>query len=317
MIDDKKILITGASGFVGSCLLREVINRFAKANTFIFLRKNSKTWRIKDLLNKTKVLEVDLLDKNRVKTALSKIKPNIIFHLAAYGAYPAQNSLEDAIKANILGITNLLTSLEKIDFKLFVNTGSSSEYGYKSKPMKETDFLEPASFYAATKASATMIAYTFGVLNRLPIVTLRLFSVYGPYEEPGRFIPTAIISALEGRDINVVRGPKRDFIYVKDVVDAYLSCLKLKDFDHRIFNICSGSQTSIEKAAKAIVKLTNSSSKINVGTYEKRPWDTNYWVGDNTLAKKILKWEPRYDFEKGLYESIKWFSNNTRFYERE
>jgi nucleoside-diphosphate-sugar epimerase len=317
MIDNKKILITGASGFVGSCLLREIINRFAKANTFIFLRKNSKTWRIKDLLDKTKVLEVDLLDKNRVKTALSKIKPDIIFHLAAYGAYPAQNSLEDAIKANILGMTNLLTSLEKIDFRLFVNTGSSSEYGYKSKPMKETDFLEPASFYAATKASATMIGYTFGVLNRLPIVTLRLFSVYGPYEEPGRFIPTAVISALEGRDINVVRGPKRDFIYVKDVVDAYLSCLELKDFDHRIFNICSGSQTSIEKAAKTIVKLTNSSSKINVGTYEKRPWDTNYWVGDNTLAKKILKWEPRYDFEKGLYESIKWFSKNTRFYERE
>lgn len=313
-LDNKKILITGASGFVGAVLLRRIVDKHPKAKPFVILRKNFKDWRIKEVLNKVKVLEVDLTEEERLKKEVQKIKPDAVFHLAAYGAYSSQNSLDEAVKTNILGTKNLLLALEGIDYQLFVNTGSSSEYGYKNHPMKETDFLEPASYYAATKAASTHLCNTYGFLNNRPIVTLRLFSVYGPYEEPGRFVPTAILAAVEGKEINVVKGPKRDFVYVEDVADAYLSCLKLKKFDQRIFNTCSGVQTSIEKTAKLIVELAGSKSEVKVGTYKPRPWDTNYWVGTDTLAKNILKWQPKHSLQEGLSKSIEWFRINKHLY---
>lgn len=313
-LDDKKILITGASGFVGANLIKRIIEKYPKAKPYLLLRKNSKDWRIKDIFNKVTRINVDLTEAEELKLQILKIKPEIIFHLAAYGAYSSQNSLEEAVKTNILGTKNLLLAMEGIDYQLFVNTGSSSEYGYKNHPMKETDFLEPASYYAATKASSTHICTSYGFLNNRPIVTLRLFSAYGPYEEPGRFFPTAILSALENKEINVVKGPKRDFVYIEDVVEAYLSCLKLLKFNQRIFNICSGVQTSIEKTAKIIVDLSKSKSKINIGAYTPRPWDTGYWVGTGTLAKTILKWQPKHNLQEGVLKSIDWFSANKHLY---
>ena len=313
-LNNKKILITGASGFVGAVLLRRIVTKYPKAKPIVFLRKISNTWRIKDILKKIKVVELDLTEKEKLRKVVLKIKPDIIFHLAVYGAYPHQNSLEEAVKTNILGTKNLLLALEGINYQTFVNTGSSSEYGYKNHPMKEMDFLEPASYYAATKASATHLCNTYGFLNNKPIVTLRLFSVFGPYEEPGRFVPTAILAAIENREINVVRGPKRDFIYVEDVVDAYLACTKLRKFDQRVFNLCSAVQLGIDEAAGVIVKLAKSKSKIETGTYTPRPWDTNYWVGTNKVAKDILKWKPRHTLKEGLLESINWFRMNKDLY---
>ena len=103
-------------------------------------------------------------------------------------------------------------------------------------------------------------------------------------------------------------------MYVEDVIDAYLACLKLKNFDQRIFNICSGTQTSIEQTAKMIVELAKSHSKIKIGSYQPRPWDTNYWVADNRKAKKLLGWEPKYTLEEGLKKTISWFSKNLDYY---
>lgn len=316
-LDNKKILITGASGFVGAALLRRIVEKYPTAKPYVLLRENSKDWRIKDILKKVKRISADLTDFEELKNQVQKIKPSVIFHLAVYGAYSSQNSLEEAVKTNVVGTKNLLLSLEGVNYQMFVNTGSSSEYGYKNHPMKETDFLEPASYYAATKAASTHLCTSYGFLNNRPLVTLRLFSVYGPYEEKGRFVPTAILSALEGKEINVVKGPKRDFVFVSDVVDAYLSCLKLKKFDQRIFNICSGKQISIQKTAEMIVKLAKSKSEIKVGTYKPRPWDTNFWVGSNIMTKSILKWEPKHDLIAGLSKSIEWFKINNHFYNEE
>ncbi|MFH1826929.1 MAG: NAD-dependent epimerase/dehydratase family protein [bacterium] len=312
----KKILITGASGFVGAVLLRRVVTKYPKAIPYVLLRKTSKTWRIDDILGKTNVLEGDVTDFETIHKLVQKIKPDVVFHLAAYGAYHYQDSLDEAIKVNYLGTKNLLTALEKIHYRLFVNTGSSSEYGYKNHAMKETDFLEPASFYAATKAAVTHLCTTYSMLNNRPIVTLRPFSVYGPYEEPGRFMPTAILGAIGEKVINVVKGPVRDFIYVEDFVDAYFDCLRLKSFNHRIFNICSGTQVSIEKTARMVIKLVKSKSQLTIGTYKSRPWDTNHWVGSNFLAKDILGWKPKHSLEDGLIKSIKWFNINKEFYEK-
>jgi len=314
-LSGKKILITGAGGFVGSMLLRRIVNDCPQAKVFITLRESSNTWRIKDLLKKVKVIPIDLTNGEELKKHLNKVKPDIIFHLAVYGAYSKQNSLEMAVQTNIVGTTNLLLALQDINYQLFVNTGSSSEYGYKTCSMKESDLLEPNSYYSATKGAATLICNTHGLIENKPIVTIRLFSIFGPYEEPGRLIPTVIIKALENQPISVVgNNQTRDFVYVEDLVDAYLMCTKLSKFDQRTFNICSGKQTSIEKIARMVVRLAKSKSEVSVGNYPARPWDTSFWVGNGNLSKDVLKWQPSRSLSEGLLETIGWFKLNNQLY---
>lgn len=311
---NKKVLVTGGSGFIGANLVRSLINQRAKVS--LFLRPNSNTWRLNDILNKTKVYQVDIADGKAVSKAVEIIKPQIIFHLAAYGAYPTQKELLPIIKTNILGTTNLLEATKNINYLSFINTGTSSEYGFKTKPMKETDSLDPTFFYATTKAATSMIAKVFSQQFNKPIITLRPFSIYGDWEEPGRFIPTIITNCLINKPIKLVPGKQvRDFLYVEDVVKAYLIAGLRSDLKGEIFNIGSGKEYLVSQVAKKIVKLINKPVKVIVGAYKPRRWDTTSWQADITKAKKILKWQPQFSLDAGLQKAINWYKRNLNYYE--
>ena len=185
-------LITGASGFIGSVLLRKLIEQ--KKEVHLILRKESDIWRIRDLLNKVTIHYSDLFKIQELTSIIQTIKPNIIYHLATNGAYSYQKDANQIIQTNILGTWNLLQACNVINYDLFVNTGSSSEYGFKQYAMRETDLLEPTSYYAVTKCAQTLLCSHIAKQEKRPIVTLRPFSVYGPYEEPKRFIPTLMKS---------------------------------------------------------------------------------------------------------------------------
>ena len=175
MTSKRVYLITGASGFIGACLTRKLIAENAEVH--LLLRKTAKTWRIDDLLNKVKVHICDLSDLNELRGLIQKIQPTVIYHLATYGAYSSQQDADLCIKTNIQGTQHLLTASMDVDFELFVNTGSSSEYGFKKSPMKETDLLEPASYYAVTKSAQTLLCFHAAQAKKRPIVTMRPFSV--------------------------------------------------------------------------------------------------------------------------------------------
>ncbi len=315
ILASQRILITGGAGFVGANLVRRLLRDFPETKLYLIVRDSSSLWRLDGILDKVTLVDVDLSDRPALKKAVTTIQPEVIFHLAAYGAYARDNTLSKAVLTNITGLENLLEALESVDYKLFVNTGSSSEYGYKTQPMSEKDVLEPNSHYSATKGAATMLASSYGQIHQKPIVTLRLFSIYGPYEEPGRLIPTVAFKALHAQQIDMVGGQiVRDFVYVEDAIDAYLACLKLKNFDQRVFNVCSGIQTPILKVAKKLKKLANSDSKIVVGSFQPRPWDTASWVGNPKLARTVLGWTPQHSLEEGLKKSLQWFSENENLY---
>lgn len=306
-------LITGATGFIGSCLLRRLIDK--NENTHILLRRGAKMWRISDLIQDTNVHFSDFSDVANLSKIMKMVKPDIIYHLATYGAYSSQDEADLCVKTNIIGTWNLLKSTSNIDYELFVNTGSSSEYGFKKSPMKESDCLDPASYYAVTKCSQTLLCSYFAKENRKPIITLRPFSVYGPYEDKNRFIPTLLKALYLHRKMNLVSpNISRDWVHVNDMVDAYLLINKLKKYGGEVFNIGTGVQKTVKQVVSLASKVTRKKCDLCWNKMENRKWDTDYWLADISKTKKLLGWEPHISLYDGLFLTWEWFKENLSYY---
>ncbi|MCX6356677.1 MAG: NAD-dependent epimerase/dehydratase family protein, partial [Candidatus Aureabacteria bacterium] len=192
----KRVMITGATGFVGANLARRMLRE--KHEVHLLLRKGYQAWRIEGIRPAVSTHEVDLGNPGQLDRTVARIKPDWVFHLAAHGAYSSQTDPREMVQTNIVGTMNLVSACMKTGFDALINTGSSSEYGFKDHAPPETEWLEPNSHYAVTKASATLFCRYTAQRAKLPIITLRLYSVYGPYEEPTRLMPTLIIKGMEG-----------------------------------------------------------------------------------------------------------------------
>lgn len=307
-------LVTGATGFIGAVLVRKLVERNEAVH--IIIRQEAKTWRIDDILNRVQIHRSNLIDVNELKKIFIEVKPTIIYHLATNGAYSDQNDADKIIETNFLGTWNLLQAANSIPYKLFVNTGSSSEYGFKNKAMNENDILRPNSYYAVTKAAQSMLCQLLTQQNNKPIVTIRPFSVYGPYEEPKRLIPTLLNSIREKKEMRLVSTKiARDYIYVDDVVEAYLKIKKLIKASGEIINIGSGTQTSIGQLVKIACRVTNQKTVFIKDGMEKRSWDANTWVGDVSKARRLLGWYPKTPLETGLKRTWKWLKEHKEYYQ--
>jgi nucleoside-diphosphate-sugar epimerase len=188
-----------------------------------------------------------------------------------------------------------------------VNTGSSSEYGFKDYAMRETDLLEPNSYYAVAKCAQTLLCQHVANAEKRPITTFRLFSVYGPFEEPSRLVPTLIRRCAEGRDLTLVEpDTARDFVYVEDVVDAYLCTEKLTTLVGEVINIGSGVQSTMRQVVDIILQHTGAQVKCRWGAMPARIWDAKTWVADCTKSSRLLGWRPRTALTEGLQRTVAW-----------
>jgi nucleoside-diphosphate-sugar epimerase len=246
-----------------------------------------------------------------------KTKPDALFHLAVYGAYSTQKDADLILSTALLSTLHLLNAAKEAGVKIVVNTGSSSEYGTKDHPMREDELIEPNSYYAVGKAAQTLLCQQFARQEKLPIVTLRLFSVYGPYEEPGRLVPTVMMNALAGKDIPIADpNIARDFIFLDDVSRAYVLAAKKPELSGEVLNVGTGNQHTLVELADAIIQLTESSSTLAIGTYQKRSFDTYTWLADVSKTQKCLGFIPKYSLEQGLKENINWFKQHGDLYNK-
>lgn len=303
----KRVIITGASGFVGSNLTRRLLQE--GYDLHLFLRRGSNLWRIESILKQVQIYEVDFADKEALAGRVSKIRPDWIFHLAAYGAYSWQTDFGQMIQTNIIGTINLVEACLKTGFEVFINTGSSSEYGFKDHLVSETECLAPNSHYAVTKASATLFCSYTAQNQKVRIPTLRLYSVYGPYEEPARLIPTLIIEGFKGRLPPLVRPEiSRDFVYVKDLEDAYLlaATRPRREFGS-IYNVGTGIQISLRDVVEVVRQEMKITFMPEWETMPDRTWDTNVWIANNRKIREELGWQPSLIFKEGFQKTVKWF----------
>jgi nucleoside-diphosphate-sugar epimerase len=301
----KRVLVTGAAGFVGAVLVRRLLARGFQVHAL--LRPTSDAWRLSEISNELVHHATDLRDEEGLRATLLRIKPDVIFHLAAHGAYPHQTDADAVIQTNILGTWNLLKASAAVDYEVFVNTGSSSEYGFKEFAMRETDLLEPNSYYSVAKCAQTLLCQHFAQTHKKPVTTFRLFSAYGPWEEPTRLIPTLIRRTLAGEDLELVPPETaRDFIFVEDVVDAYLRLEQLAKLSGEVVNVGTGVQSTIKDVVTTVLEHTGARVACHWGKMQPRIWDSKIWVADITKSGRLLGWRPETSLRDGIARTVAW-----------
>ncbi len=305
IINQERFLITGAAGFVGACLTHELVRLGVRPH--VLLMNATDAWRLASIRDRIIIHDADITDAIALKRIVQQVQPTVIYHLAAHGAYPTQTDAAKILQTNVMGTWNLLDALKDIQYKLLVNTGSSSEYGYKELPMKETDVVEPNSIYAIAKSSQTELCGYMAREHHQPIVTFRLFSIYGPWEEPTRLVPTTIRRVLNQQPV-LMADPltARDFVFVDDTVKAYLAIDRLVNYPGEVFNIASGKQQTLSNFIDALAIASSKKLDVQWGAYPSRSWDTACWVGDASKAAQLLDWQATTSLEQGLSKTLDW-----------
>jgi len=308
---ENKILITGGTGFIGSNLVRKLIESNFKVA--VMSNDNIKDSKIKDLIGKIEFIRLDLLNEETTNKEIKNLNPSIIVHLAAsINVSRDIFTLKSVMKNNIQITNNIYKSCFGLkELKCIISMGSSEEYGKNKPPFEESQREYPVSPYSLSK---TYVSYLSQYLYRnckLPIVILRPFLVYGEYQTNDQFIPYVIKQCINNKAIDMTNGDQtRDFIYVKDLVSAIMKTIENPDNClGEIINICSGKETKVKEAALLIKELTKSESKINLGKLPYRKGENMHFYGSNKKAKRLLGWEPEYLLKEGLKITIEWYKS--------
>ncbi len=314
----KKILITGACGFIGSHLSELFVKKGYKVSAFD--RYNS-TYNLGHLKNSEFKKDInflfgDIRDYDSVFKA-SKGK-DIILHLAALVGIPySYYSPLAYIKTNIEGTYNVLETSKNLNIDQLIVTSTSETYGSaKSIPIKENHRLIGQSPYSASKISADQLSISYWRSFKLPVKIIRPFNTFGPRQSSRAVIPSIITQALDNKNIKLGNlNTTRDFTYVTDICDAYLKLMKINNFYGQPINVGSNKELSIFEMAKKIVKIINPKLKIIVEKRRIRPSQSEVMrlKCDNKLILNKCSWRPKVNFNQGLLKTIEWIKSQENF----
>lgn len=307
----KKALITGGAGFIGSNLARYLIEKDFQV-TILDNFSSGREENIKEIKDKINLLKLDVRNLESIKKSVEEV--DYIFHLAALVSVPESVKREkETFEINTGGTKNIVELARRRNVKKIVFPSSAAVYGdLPGLPKSENSELAPKSPYAKSKIKSEEVLKDASEKYGIDTASLRFFNVYGPRQDPNSdyaaVIPIFIKRALQNKDL-IIYGDgnqTRDFIYVKDVCRAFIKTLS-KNTNGEIFNIASGSETSINKLANKIIQFTDSDSEIKYE--EKRPGEVFRSVADISKAKKELNYTPKYSLNKGIKNTIKWVKN--------
>lgn len=310
------ILVFGASGFIGCNLLLQLSS--IRSDVYAVTHNPRSAWRLRLAnVDASRILYCDITYRNSIRELFTSVKPGTIFDLSAYGAYARQADVSMIYNTNVLGCVNILE--ECTPETVYVHGGSSSEYGRNCSGPTENDMLLPNSHYSISKVAASYMVDYYGKVRGIPCVNLRLFSIYGPWEEPDRLIPRLIENGRRGTLPPLV-NPRisRDFVYVDDCVDALVRAANRAASDEvkgRSINIGTGVKTTIEDAVEVVRKQLQIASAPEWGSMANRHWDEADWFGNYDLANKLLGWKPATGFAAGMQKTTSW-QNGSQYEDR-
>ena len=313
----KKILVTGADGFIGSHLTEELVKQGYEVRAFVFYNSfNSWGWIDsfpEEIKNKIEIFAGDIRDPNGIRVAMESC--DTVFHLAALIGIPfSYHSPDSYVDTNIKGTLNILQAAKLLNTKRVLVTSTSEVYGTAQYvPIDEKHPFQGQSPYSATKIGADRIAESFFRSFDLPVTIVRPFNTYGPRQSARAVIPTIISQLLNGIE-EIILGdltPIRDFVYVKDTVNGFIEIAKSQKTIGEEINIATQSEISIGDLAQTIINIINPHAKIICDKQRIRPEksEVKRLCGSNEKLKKLTNWQQMYSLKDGLKETIDWFSN--------
>lgn len=319
----KRVLVTGAGGFIGSHLCEVLVTKGYKVRAMI--RYNSgNCWGWLENSRYKRKIDVVLADIRNYDSVKGAVKgADLVFHLAALIGIPySYLAPESYVDTNIKGTLNLLHAAKEFRLKKFIHTSTSEVYGTAQfVPINELHPVSPQSPYSATKAAADLLALSFHRSFDLPVTIIRPFNTYGPRQSARAVIPSILIQILAGGkciELGSVH-PTRDLTYISDTVSGFVKAIDCEEAVGKIINLGSNTEISIKDLAMLIARIVGVKIRICADSDRKRPGksEVERLRSDNTLAKNILKWEPRVNLEQGLKLTIDWLRANKGIYKHD
>ncbi len=304
----EKILLTGATGFIGSHLIPKLVER----NYDVYVLQRYITGRYV-LGSNVKTVFADLRNEVDVRRAVKLVQPDYVIHLAAISPVSySYDHPQEVIEVNLLGTVNLaeacLREVPRLNQFLFAST--SETYGNGPVPKKEDTPQNPNSPYAVSKLAAEKYLLYLRDAYDFPITILRNFNTYGRKRNTHFFVERTIYQMLTSNEVRLGDlTPIRDFMYVEDHVNAYLTCLGNTKAIGEIFNFCTGRQAKLSEVVEIIRELTGFKGVVKWYSIPVRPLDIKVLYGDYSKAKRVLNWEPKYTLEKGLKLTVDYWRN--------
>lgn len=317
-----RILVTGADGFIGSHLTEELVKKGYEVKAFVFYNSfGSWGWLDsldKDIIDHVEVFTGDVRDPHGVKKAMEGCKA--VFHLAALIGIPFSYHSPDAyVDTNIKGTLNILQAARELQLERVLVTSTSEVYGTAQYvPIDENHPFQGQSPYSATKIGADRLAESFYRSFNLPVSIVRPFNTYGPRQSARAVIPTIISQLLAGEEELKLGSltPTRDFNYVKDTANGFISIYESDKTIGEEINIATGREVSIGDLAAELIKQINSKAKIVCDEQRLRPEksEVNRLLGSNKKLTDLTEWKQQWSFEEGLQETINWIKDNKSVY---
>lgn len=318
----KRVLVTGADGFIGSHLTEALLEKGYQVKAFTYYNSfNSWGWLDslpKEKLNEIEIFSGDIRDPNGVREAMRGVEG--VFHLAALIAIPfSYHSPDSYVDTNIKGTLNVLQAARELGTERIMITSTSEVYGTAQYvPIDEKHPFQGQSPYSATKIGADRLAESFYRSFNLPISIVRPFNTYGPRQSARAVIPTIITQLLSGKE-EIKLGsltPTRDFNYVKDTAAGFIAIAESDKTIGEEINIASQKEISIGELALEIINQINPRARIICEEQRLRPEksEVNRLLGKNEKIQQLTDWKQNYSFQQGIEETIKWMKSNLNSY---
>jgi nucleoside-diphosphate-sugar epimerase len=297
------VLVTGASGFVGAAVVRHALARDLRVTALVGPR--SRVARLEPFLGDIDLVRADITDAGALAATASAARPDACIHLAAAGAVVREDDLDLLLAANAAAPAVLARALAGVGCRRLVTAGSSSEYGPVEGPMDEALACAPDDPYGVTKLAGGLLAHVVGRSLGLETVHLRLFSVYGPGEDPRRLVMSVVRSLLAGRRMELTPGGQvRDFVYVDDVAEAVVAAALRPGVGGVTANVGTGVQTSVRELCLIAASIAGGQELLRFGARPYREGERFHWRAATEHAERALGWRARTSLEDGLRRTI-------------